>query len=105
MLWSFRPRQLYGNIVQWAPLLVYIPFSGARVILACRDENKALLAVEDIRIATGNDNVVVGKLDLASLESIRTFAKHITETEDRLDILINNAGDCSNLSEIIEIKH
>ena len=32
------------------------------------------------------------KLDLASLESVREFAKDVNETESRLDILINNAG-------------
>ena len=36
--------------------------------------------------------VVIQKLDLASLESVRECAKIINETESRLDVLINNAG-------------
>ncbi|XP_041031259.1 retinol dehydrogenase 13 isoform X2 [Carcharodon carcharias] len=65
---------------------------GARVILACRDLDKARKASNEIRIASGNGNVVVQKLDLASLQSVRSFANKITETETHLDILINNAG-------------
>ncbi|XP_060709154.1 retinol dehydrogenase 13 isoform X1 [Hemiscyllium ocellatum] len=65
---------------------------GARVILACRDLEKAGQAAKEIRKESGNGNVVVQKLDLASLQSVRSFANKITETETRLDILINNAG-------------
>ncbi|XP_062402568.1 retinol dehydrogenase 13-like isoform X2 [Sardina pilchardus] len=65
---------------------------GARVILACRDLAKATFAAEDIRERSGNGNVVVKKLDLASLQSVRELAEDVLKTEDRLDILINNAG-------------
>ncbi|MBN3325498.1 RDH13 dehydrogenase, partial [Atractosteus spatula] len=65
---------------------------GARVILACRDLTRAHKAAEEIRQNSGNGNVVVKQLDLALLESVRQLAKDILESEDRLDILINNAG-------------
>ena len=65
---------------------------GARVILACRDEEKATKAAKDIIAETGSDKVVVRVLDLSSFESVRAFAKLINETEERLDILVNNAG-------------
>ena len=65
---------------------------GARVILACRDEEKAKDAAKDIAAQTGSDKVVVRILDLASFQSVRTFAELFNETEDRLDILVNNAG-------------
>uniref|UniRef100_A0A8C7WSA8 Si:dkey-23o4.6 n=1 Tax=Oryzias sinensis TaxID=183150 RepID=A0A8C7WSA8_9TELE len=65
---------------------------GARVVMACRDLSRAVQAAEEIRKSTGNGNVVVRHLDLASLYSVRTFAKEFLDTEDRLDILINNAG-------------
>ncbi|XP_020557541.1 retinol dehydrogenase 13-like isoform X4 [Oryzias latipes] len=64
----------------------------ARVVMACRDLSRAVQAAEEIRKSTGNGNVVVRHLDLASLYSVRTFAKEFLDTEDRLDILINNAG-------------
>ncbi|KAG9345319.1 hypothetical protein JZ751_009865 [Albula glossodonta] len=65
---------------------------GARVVMACRDLTRAEKAAADIRQATGNGNVVVRHLDLASLYSVRQFAKEYLVTEERLDILINNAG-------------
>jgi len=39
-----------------------------------------------------NADIVVGKLDLSSLESIKLFAENIIKTEEKLNILINNAG-------------
>uniref|UniRef100_A0A3P8TPA3 Si:ch211-107o10.3 n=1 Tax=Amphiprion percula TaxID=161767 RepID=A0A3P8TPA3_AMPPE len=65
---------------------------GARVILACRDMDRANKAAEDVRKKSGNDNVIVKKLDLASLQSVRQLAKDILASEERLDVLINNAG-------------
>ena len=65
---------------------------GARMILACRDEQKASKAAKDIISETGSDKVLVRILDLASFESVRAFAKLINETEERVDILVNNAG-------------
>lgn len=70
---------------EWLP-------TGARVIMACRDLIRAEQAAEDVRRSTGNGNVVIRHLDLASLYSVRQFAKDFLDTEDRLDILINNAG-------------
>nr|CAD7394377.1 unnamed protein product [Timema cristinae] len=65
---------------------------GARVILACRDVDRANTARDEIVASTGNQDVLVRKLDLASLSSVREFSKQILESEPRLDVLINNAG-------------
>ncbi|XP_023207584.1 dehydrogenase/reductase SDR family member 13-like isoform X1 [Xiphophorus maculatus] len=65
---------------------------GARVILACRNKEKAEAAAFDIRSESGNPQVVFMQLDLASLKSVRSFAETFLKTEPRLDILINNAG-------------
>lgn len=65
---------------------------GARIILACRDTKKGIAAKDDIVRHSGNDNVIVRYLDLASLPSVRNFATLILKSEQRLDILINNAG-------------
>ncbi|XP_029952163.1 retinol dehydrogenase 13-like [Salarias fasciatus] len=65
---------------------------GARVILACRDMDRANKAAEDVKKRSGNDNVIVKMLDLASLQSVREMAKDILASEERLDVLINNAG-------------
>ncbi|XP_042269690.1 dehydrogenase/reductase SDR family member 13-like [Thunnus albacares] len=65
---------------------------GARVILACRNKEKAEAAAFDIRRESGNTQVVFMQLDLASFKSVRSFAETFLKTEPRLDILINNAG-------------
>lgn len=65
---------------------------GARVILACRDLSKAQAALNDIRRVTSNGELKALPLDLASLESVRKFAKLFCATENKLDVLINNAG-------------
>ena len=64
----------------------------ARVIIACRSEEKGKKAEVDIRRESGNSDVHFRKLDLASFESIRNFAKEVLSEESRIDILINNAG-------------
>ncbi len=58
--------------------------AGARVILACRNVAKGNAAA-----ATMADTVEVRALDLASLASVREFAKSVDEP---VDVLVNNAG-------------
>ncbi|KAJ8023121.1 Retinol dehydrogenase 13 [Holothuria leucospilota] len=65
---------------------------GAKVILACRNLDKAKSAQEEIIKASNNSNVSIVELDLASLESVRKCAEKVNKEEERLDILINNAG-------------
>uniref|UniRef100_A0A671R3Y6 Retinol dehydrogenase 11-like n=1 Tax=Sinocyclocheilus anshuiensis TaxID=1608454 RepID=A0A671R3Y6_9TELE len=64
---------------------------GARVIIACRGEEKARKAVREIR--SHNMNVLHMEVDLANMRSIREFSKTFLQKEKRLDILINNADD------------
>ncbi|ELU09744.1 hypothetical protein CAPTEDRAFT_159772 [Capitella teleta] len=65
---------------------------GARVILGCRDAERADEARQDIVKSTGNSDVHVMILNLASFQSIRGFVDKFKQQERRLDILINNAG-------------
>ena len=65
---------------------------GARIIMACRNIKEGIKAADEIKQITGNDNVVVKELDLASFKSIRNFAGNINSYEVRVDILVNNAG-------------
>ena len=63
------------------------------MILACRDLTKAEQTAAQIRQNTGNGLVTVRIVDLASLDSVRKFCRQIVETERRVDVLINNAGN------------
>ncbi|KAL0840756.1 hypothetical protein ABMA28_015939 [Loxostege sticticalis] len=65
---------------------------GARVIVACPFEEEGINGRKRIIKESGNNNVVFKLLDLSSFDSVRQFARDISETEERLDILMNNAG-------------
>ncbi|XP_023310168.1 retinol dehydrogenase 11-like [Anoplophora glabripennis] len=69
---------------------------GGRVILACRNLDKANQAVADINQACKElenlGTLLIAKLDLASLKSVRDCAARLLKNEKRIDLLINNAG-------------
>ncbi|XP_038829046.1 retinol dehydrogenase 12-like [Salvelinus namaycush] len=65
---------------------------GARIIMACRDMEKAEGALKEVIQGSGSQNVVIKKLDLSNTKSIREFAETINKEETKLNILINNAG-------------
>lgn len=75
---------------------------GARVILACRNIDKANETKDEIIKTTGNQNIIVKHLDLTSQKSIREFAKDINATESKLHVLIHNAGTAETKSKITE---
>src|SRR4051812_10372680 len=64
---------------------------GAKVILACRNAEKAEAAAAEGR-AVATAPVEVVSLDLGSLASVAACAKQVLDSEDRLDLLVNNAG-------------
>jgi NAD(P)-dependent dehydrogenase (short-subunit alcohol dehydrogenase family) len=64
--------------------------AGARVVMASRNTEKGEAAAAEIRASAPNAELDVRKLDLSSLDSVRAFAEGFEE--DRIDLLINNAG-------------
>merc|ERR1711962_1964136 len=62
-----------------------------KVVMLCRNIEKAEEAAQEIRKAT-EGKVVVHKLDLASLASVRECAEQLGNSLEKIDILINNAG-------------
>ncbi|XP_017304137.1 uncharacterized protein LOC103520502 [Diaphorina citri] len=78
---------------------------GAKVIMACRNLELANKVREQIVAETGNDSVVVKKLNLSSLQSVREFAADIYRTEKKLDVLINNAGMADTFTKKTTDKH
>lgn len=66
--------------------------NGAHTVMACRDLEKAEKAVDELRTEVPKAPVELMELDLADLDSVRTFAAAFRESHDRIDLLINNAG-------------
>lgn len=64
---------------------------GARVLLACRGEEKAAAAIARIRQETPGADLAFLPLDQADLASVRRAAE-LASAEPRLDVLLNNAG-------------
>ena len=65
--------------------------TGARVILACRNEQRGTAARDDIVEDTDNQNVFLKQLDLASLQSVRDFAADINSSKGRIYVLPNSS--------------
>jgi len=65
---------------------------GAQTILACRNMDKAQVALATIQIGMPEAQVEIMQLDLASQASVHRFADEFKAKYDRLDVLLNNAG-------------
>jgi len=61
---------------------------GLRVIVGARDADKGKAVRDELAAATGNANITVAKVDVASRASIAALDLGVP----RLDILVNNAG-------------
>ncbi len=66
------------------------------------ETSKFKFADEIIKI-TGNENVVVKKLDLSSQKSIRNFADDILMSEKRLDVLVHNAACAQTFKKVVSV--
>ena len=64
------------------------------MVLACRNTKKGNEAMRTLLRETNSsaENLRLMECDLASLNSVRSFAKFYNESEERLDVLICNAG-------------
>ena len=65
---------------------------GGKIYIACRDKEKSMIALKDIKKFSKSSNAFSLELDLASIESIREFSSQFHKIESKLHILINNAG-------------
>ena len=65
---------------------------GARVLMAVRNQQKAEAAVADIRGTVPEAQLQLVSLDLSSQQSVREAAEQILRENERLDLLVNNAG-------------
>jgi NAD(P)-dependent dehydrogenase (short-subunit alcohol dehydrogenase family) len=65
---------------------------GARVLLHGRDTERGRQAIEDIRTQTGNEKLGWYEADFSSLDEVRAMAEQVIGEQQRLDVLVNNAG-------------
>jgi NAD(P)-dependent dehydrogenase (short-subunit alcohol dehydrogenase family) len=63
-----------------------------KVIMACRNEQKAVTAKQEIEQKVPGADLEIILLDLSKLKSVRNFAAEFQKKYARLDLLINNAG-------------
>jgi NAD(P)-dependent dehydrogenase (short-subunit alcohol dehydrogenase family) len=81
-----------GNVGIGKEAAVGLASQGARVVITSRNEERGRAARDEIVERSGNADVDVMPLDLASFRSIRSFANDFVTGHDRLDVLVNNAG-------------
>ncbi|HCC71518.1 MAG TPA: short-chain dehydrogenase [Bacteroidales bacterium] len=65
---------------------------GAKVIMACRNKQKAEKATGKILRRFNKADLEFMHLDLSSLDSVKKFAEEYKAKYKKLDVLINNAG-------------
>jgi NAD(P)-dependent dehydrogenase (short-subunit alcohol dehydrogenase family) len=65
---------------------------GARVLMGCRNLEKAAVALEAVKKVAADAAPEVMPLDLADLDDVRACAQRLTDKLDHLDVLMNNAG-------------
>ena len=66
--------------------------AGAEVVIAARNQERAAEAKERIQAAVPAANLAIVKLDLGSLDSVKTAAEEVLASHEAIDLLVNNAG-------------
>ena len=66
--------------------------AGAEVIIGSRDLERGTSAARSIGELVPSARVTALELDLADLNSVREFARHLSENWPALDLLVNNAA-------------
>jgi len=65
---------------------------GARVVMACRNQDKAGDAQQRIRREVPDARTLIIQLDVSELDSVGEFVRQFSDRAGELDLLINNAG-------------
>lgn len=69
-----------------------LALQGKAVLLACRDEAKAINYAAQLRNETRNQDVGVLQLDLSSFEQVQDFVERLKQLNRPVAALVNNAG-------------
>lgn len=71
---------------------MFFSYSGAHIVLACRNRQRAEEAKKEIQTKSNNNQIDIEIVDTSSLQSVRECALRLRERVPRIDVLINNAG-------------
>ncbi len=63
---------------------------GAEVYILCRNKERGLVAVDELREETKNHHIHLASVDVSDLDSVQKFLK--TFGPKRVDVLVHNAG-------------
>ncbi len=66
--------------------------AGATLLLHGRDEARGQHTLEEIRAQTGNTRLRWYRADFSQLSQVRALAERLAREQERLDVLLNNAG-------------
>ena len=66
--------------------------TGATLLLHGRDEARGKRTLEEIRAQTGNTSLYWYRADFSQLAQVRVLAERLVREQERLDVLVNNAG-------------
>jgi len=66
--------------------------TGAHVILACRSKERGEQARRELLEAVPSARTTLAALDVSEPESVRSFARELTDRGEPIDALIHNAG-------------
>ena len=71
---------------------VHLARAGARVLIGSRSADRGAAALRRLQDEAPRSDADVLQLDLSSLAAVEDAAGRLRESEDRLDLLVNNAG-------------
>ena len=83
---------IVGNVGLGKETILQLAKHNPKIYLAARTPSKAKDAIASIKQQVPNADITFLELDLTSLASIKTAAETFVASNQRLDILINNAG-------------
>ncbi len=66
--------------------------AGATLLLHGRDETRGQRTLEEIRAQTSNTRLRCYHADFSQLSQVRALAERLAREQERIDVLVNNAG-------------
>src|SRR6266566_5462521 len=66
--------------------------NGATLLLHGRDEARGERTLAEIRAQTGNTRLTWYRADFSKLAQVRVLAERLAREQERIDVLLNNAG-------------